>query len=110
MLTGGSAVLRVEQVGEETVLAGIVRSVSEAQRSRAPIQKVADRVSAWFVPAVLLAAYSNARGDPERRAGRVAEARQALEKYYKYPDAEEFWVEINQSVQGCVIVRPLNGQ
>lgn len=42
--------------------------------------------------------------------GRVADARQALEKYYKYPDAEEFWVEINQSVKGCVVVRPLSGQ
>ncbi len=42
--------------------------------------------------------------------GRVADARQALEKYYKYPDAEEFWVEINQSVQGCVVVRPQSGQ
>ncbi len=37
---------------------------------------------------------------------RVADARQALEKYYKYPDAEEFWVEINQSVQdACSCVR-----
>lgn len=32
------------------------------------------------------------------------------EAYYKYPDAEEFWVEINQSVQGCMVVRPLSGQ
>lgn len=42
--------------------------------------------------------------------GRVADARQALQKYYQYPDAEEFWLEINQSMQGCVFVRPLNGQ
>jgi hypothetical protein len=42
--------------------------------------------------------------------GRVTEARQALERYYKYPDVEEFWVEINQSVQNCGWVRPLSNQ
>jgi Cu+-exporting ATPase len=50
----GSVVMRAERVGSDTLLAQIVRMVSEAQRSRAPIQKLADRISAWFVPAVVL--------------------------------------------------------
>jgi Cu+-exporting ATPase len=49
----GSLVMRAERVGSETLLAQIVRMVSQAQRSRAPIQRLADRVSAWFVPAVM---------------------------------------------------------
>src|SRR6266513_2656734 len=49
----GSFVMRAERVGTETVLAQIVRQVSQAQRSRAPIQRLADRVAAWFVPAVI---------------------------------------------------------
>ncbi len=49
----GSFVMRAERVGSETLLARIVQMVSEAQRSRAPIQKLADQVSAWFVPAVV---------------------------------------------------------
>jgi P-type Cu+ transporter len=49
----GSFVMVAERVGSETVLAQIVRLVGEAQRSRAPIQRLADRVSAWFVPAVM---------------------------------------------------------
>jgi Cu+-exporting ATPase len=49
----GSLVIRAERVGSETLLAQIVRMVSQAQRSRAPIQRLADRVSAWFVPAVI---------------------------------------------------------
>ncbi len=52
----GSFVMRAERVGSDTLLAQIVRMVSEAQRSRAPIQKLADVVSSYFVPAVLLAA------------------------------------------------------
>ncbi len=52
----GSLVMRAERVGSETLLAQIVRLVSQAQRSRAPIQRIADRVSAWFVPAVIAAA------------------------------------------------------
>jgi len=52
----GSFVMRAERVGAETLLAQIVRMVSEAQRSRAPIQRLADRVSAWFVPVVVLVA------------------------------------------------------
>src|SRR5216117_50119 len=52
----GSFVMRAERVGSETLLAQIVRMVSEAQRSRAPIQRLADQVSAYFVPAVVMAA------------------------------------------------------
>ena len=52
----GSVVVRAERVGGDTLLAQIVRMVSEAQRSRAPIQKLADQVAAWFVPVVVLIA------------------------------------------------------
>ncbi len=52
----GSLIMRAERVGSETLLAQIVRMVSEAQRSRAPIQRLADAVSAWFVPVVVVAA------------------------------------------------------
>ena len=52
----GSFVMRVEKVGSETVLSQIVHMVAEAQRSRAPIQKIADQVSGWFVPAVIIVA------------------------------------------------------
>jgi Cu+-exporting ATPase len=49
----GGFVMRAERVGADTLLAQIVKMVSEAQRSRAPIQRLADRVSAYFVPAVI---------------------------------------------------------
>jgi len=49
----GSFVMRAERVGGETLLARIVQMVSQAQRSRAPIQRLADRVAGWFVPAVI---------------------------------------------------------
>jgi P-type Cu+ transporter len=52
----GSLVMRAEKVGADTMLARIVQMVAEAQRSRAPIQRLADIVSAWFVPAVILVA------------------------------------------------------
>jgi Cu+-exporting ATPase len=52
----GSFIMRAEKVGSDTVLAHIVAMVASAQRSRAPIQRLADRVSAWFVPAVIAAA------------------------------------------------------
>jgi Cu+-exporting ATPase len=52
----GSLVIRAERVGADTLLAQIVRMVGEAQRSRAPIQRLADRVSAYFVPAVIVVA------------------------------------------------------
>ncbi len=52
----GSLVVRAERVGADTLLARIVRLVGEAQRSRAPIQRLADLVSSWFVPAVIAVA------------------------------------------------------
>ena len=52
----GSFLMRAERVGQETVLSQIVDMVSEAQRSRAPIQRIADTVAAYFVPAVVLVA------------------------------------------------------
>src|SRR5579875_1980860 len=52
----GALVIRAERVGAETLLAQIVRMVANAQRSRAPIQRLADAVSAWFVPAVIVVA------------------------------------------------------
>ncbi len=52
----GALLIEAEKVGSDTLLSQIVRMVAEAQRSRAPIQKLADQVSAWFVPAVVLVA------------------------------------------------------
>jgi len=54
--TTGSVLMRAERVGSDTLLAQIVNMVAQAQRSRAPIQKLADRVAAWFVPAVIAVA------------------------------------------------------
>jgi Cu+-exporting ATPase len=52
----GGLVMRADKVGADTMLSRIVQMVAEAQRSRAPIQRLADRVSSWFVPAVIAAA------------------------------------------------------
>ena len=52
----GALVMRAEKVGRDTMLARIVQMVADAQRSRAPIQRLADQVAGWFVPAVLLIA------------------------------------------------------
>jgi len=56
MNTAGSFVLRADRVGAETLLSQIVRMVGEAQRSRAPVQRLADTVAAYFVPAVIASA------------------------------------------------------
>jgi Cu+-exporting ATPase len=52
----GALIVRAEKIGHDTMLARIVQMVADAQRSRAPIQGMADRVAGWFVPAVLVAA------------------------------------------------------
>ena len=52
----GGLIMRAEKIGRDTMLARIVDQVAKAQRSRAPIQRLADRVAGWFVPAVILAA------------------------------------------------------
>jgi len=54
----GSLLMKAERVGRDTMLSQIVRMVAEAQRSRAPIQKLADQVSGWFVPGVVLVSIS----------------------------------------------------
>ena len=56
MNQSGGFVMRAEKVGRDTMLAQIVQMVAQAQRSRAPIQRLADQVSGWFVPAVIAAA------------------------------------------------------
>src|SRR5260370_11996362 len=52
----GSFVMRAEKVGRDTMLSQIVQMVAQAQRSRAPIQRLADRVAGWFVPSVIIVA------------------------------------------------------
>jgi Cu+-exporting ATPase len=54
----GSFVMRAERVGRDTLLSQIVQMVATAQRSRAPIQRLADRLAGWFVPAVIAAAFA----------------------------------------------------
>jgi len=54
--TSGSFVMRADKVGRDTLLAQIVQMVASAQRSRAPIQRLADQVAGWFVPAVIAVA------------------------------------------------------
>ncbi len=81
----GSFVMRAEHVGSETLLAQIVRMVSAAQRSRAPIQKLADKFAGWFVPAVVAIAVGTfivwAMVGPEPRfAHAIVEALETLEK------------------------------
>ena len=71
----GAFVMRAEHVGAETLLARIVQTVAEAQRSRAPVQALADRVSAWFVPAVVSVAVLAAIAWAFVRARAAARAR-----------------------------------
>src|SRR5690606_7296956 len=52
----GAFLMRAEKIGSETLLSQIVQMVADAQRSRAPIQRLADQVAGWFVPAVVLIA------------------------------------------------------
>ncbi len=74
----GSFVMRAEHVGDDTLLARIVAMVTDAQRSRAPIQRVADAVAAWFVPAVVVvalvafAAWASVGPEPRLAHGLVA--------------------------------------
>ena len=56
MNQSGAFVMRAERIGRDTVLAQIVQMVAQAQRSRAPIQRLADQVAGWFVPLVISAA------------------------------------------------------
>jgi len=61
----GSIVIQAERVGRDTLLAQIVQMVAEAQRTRAPVQRLADRIAAWFVPAVIAVAVVS-RASPTR--------------------------------------------
>ena len=58
MNQSGGLLMRAEKIGRDTMLARIVQMVADAQRSRAPIQRLADRVSGYFVPAVILSAFA----------------------------------------------------
>ena len=59
--TSGSFVMRADKVGRDTLLSQIVQMVAKAQRSRAPIQRLADQVAGWFVPAVIAVAVHRLR-------------------------------------------------
>jgi Cu+-exporting ATPase len=78
MNQSGGFVMRAEKIGRDTMLAQIVQMVSQAQRSRAPIQRLADHVSGWFVPAVIaiallaFAAWSIWGPDPKLTYGLIA--------------------------------------
>ncbi len=61
--------MRADKVGADTMLARIVAMVAEAQRSRAPIQRLADTVAGWFVPAVIVVAVARLHR-PGRSGGR----------------------------------------
>jgi Cu+-exporting ATPase len=59
MNASGSFIMQAEKVGRDTMLARIVQMVADAQRSRAPIQRLADQVSGWFVPLVIVVAIAS---------------------------------------------------
>jgi Cu+-exporting ATPase len=59
IVTNGTFTMRAERVGDDTLLARIVRMVAEAQRTRAPIQRLADQVASYFVPAVVIVALAS---------------------------------------------------
>jgi Cu+-exporting ATPase len=72
----GGFVMRAEKVGADTLLSQIVHMVAAAQRSRAPIQRMADQVAGWFVPALIAVAVGTLAGLQLRlRAGEDALAR-----------------------------------
>ena len=73
----GALVIRADKVGRDTMLARIVQMVADAQRSRAPIQRLADQVSGWFVPAVIGVALHRLRS-PGWSSGRSRGSRFAL--------------------------------
>ncbi len=75
MNQSGGFVMRADKVGRETVLAQIVQMVAQAQRSRAPIQRLADQVSAWFVPTVILASLLAFVGVVDLGAGAAVDLR-----------------------------------
>jgi Cu+-exporting ATPase len=70
----GAFLMRAERVGANTLLAQVVRMVGEAQRSRAPVQRLVDRVAGWFVPAVLVAAVATFAGWLLFEPGRIDRA------------------------------------
>jgi Cu+-exporting ATPase len=76
--TSGSFVMRADKVGRDTLLSQIVQMVAQAQRSRAPIQRLADRVAGWFVPSVIavaviaFAAWATSGPEPRFTYGLVA--------------------------------------
>jgi Cu+-exporting ATPase len=78
MNQSGGFVMRADKIGRDTMLSQIVQMVSQAQRSRAPIQRLADQVSSWFVPAVIaiallaFAAWSIWGPDPKLTYGLIA--------------------------------------
>ena len=65
----GGFIMRADKVGRDTLLSQIVQMVAKAQRSRAPIQRLADQVSAWFVPAVIAVAVRGIRGVVDMGSG-----------------------------------------